>query len=345
MKKLYSLKTIGLKLFFSIGILFLIFCFADSKVNAQEQHFTQFDYSPLVTNPANTGNFNGDWRVALNFRNQWQGLSTPFRTAAVSFDKQMYILNQRFGAGLYLLNDQSGDVGLQYNKIFGSIGYSGYIDNHLIGIGLQVGYVSGKIGDWNIFNYETGQHDLPSGEPNSDGSSSYLDFNFGVNYKTSVNIVEPEIGLSLFHLNKPSTSFVEGITDSENEALGIMAYTMFKLNFSDAYYLTPKFMLSQKASYNRTILGLEAGYNIVGNRTTVKRIFGGAYINNGIVEDLDAFAFQIGTTVNRIDLALNYSLTTSDLSNYGSMGSFEISLIYKSISTVLNSYSIPCERY
>jgi type IX secretion system PorP/SprF family membrane protein len=326
-------------------MLMFLFCFAKNKVLAQENHFTQFDYSPLVTNPANTGNFTGDWRIAINYRNQWQGINTPFQTAAISFDKQMYIFNQKFGAGLYLLSDESGENGLNFYKVYGSLGYNNIFNDNLIGIGLQAGYVSGKVNTWEVYNPLTGMYDLPNGEPLSDYRSNYLDFNLGLIYKRSINILEPEIGLSLFHLNNPNTSFYEGSSDGGKESVGLMAYTMIKAKLGDSFYLTPKFMLAQRQSYEATIAGLEAGYQVVGSRTLVKRIFGGAYINNGIINELDAYSFQFGATINRIDIALNYNLTTSNLSNYGSMGAFEVSLIYKSISTVLNSYSIPCERY
>jgi len=42
---------------------------------------------------------------------------------------------------------------------------------------------------------------------------------------------------------------------------------------------------------------------------------------------------------------LSYDINVSGLSQSTNVSTFEISLIYKSISTVLNSYSIPCERF
>jgi len=37
---------------------------------AQDPHFSQFFASPLTINPANTGNFSGSLRAALNSRTQ-----------------------------------------------------------------------------------------------------------------------------------------------------------------------------------------------------------------------------------------------------------------------------------
>lgn len=325
------------------GFLFLFFAGFSFQITAQDVHFAQFDYAPLQINPANTGNFHGDWRLAGNFRNQWQGLSTPFRTAALSLEKQVFVLNQRIGVGLNFLNDESGVAGMTYNKIFGSVGYSRIFNNNLIGIGLQAGYVFGNVNSWSIWNDQTGQFDLPSGEPASGDKTSFLDLNFGVLYKRSIHIFEPEAGLALLHLNKPNKSFYE--SQDSPEDLKTNVYFTLKTKLNDAIYLTPKFFYTVKKGESASIGGLEAGYNILGNRTTVKRIFGGIYLKNSLAGNMDAFAIQAGTTVRRIDIAINYDLTTSELSNSGNMGAFEIAFIFRSISTVLNSYSIPCERY
>ena len=38
---------------------------------AQDIHFTQWMFSPLNLNPAETGRFDGDYRVVGNYRSQW----------------------------------------------------------------------------------------------------------------------------------------------------------------------------------------------------------------------------------------------------------------------------------
>ncbi|HNA97235.1 MAG TPA: type IX secretion system membrane protein PorP/SprF, partial [Chitinophagaceae bacterium] len=50
----------------------LLTCVALVSVsNAQDPNFSQFFASPLTLNPALTGKFDGTFRVAGNFRNQW----------------------------------------------------------------------------------------------------------------------------------------------------------------------------------------------------------------------------------------------------------------------------------
>ena len=50
----------------------------------QDLHFSQFFNSPLTTNPANTGFIpDGDYRIGMNYRNQWSSvMQVPYKTAS-----------------------------------------------------------------------------------------------------------------------------------------------------------------------------------------------------------------------------------------------------------------------
>ena len=52
----------------------------------QDIHFSQFYAAPHTLNPALTGSFDGDWRFAGNYRNQWKSVTEPFKTLALSAD-------------------------------------------------------------------------------------------------------------------------------------------------------------------------------------------------------------------------------------------------------------------
>jgi type IX secretion system PorP/SprF family membrane protein len=332
-----------MKSFSRLALLLVLCFFTGGKYMftcGQDIHFTQFDYAPLFLNPANTGNFNGDYRVSGNFRNQWKGSVNPFRTSLISFDKQIYVLNQKIGVGAFFVNDEAGAGKLTYNKLYGSLGYSTIINNNGIGAGLQVGYVFGKVNSWGLFDYGDGTFTAPNGEDLA--NTNYLDINFGINYKRSFKIFQPEAGLSLLHVNKPTKSFVDD--KSEKESMRFMLYSTFKTNINDKIYITPKLLVSSINSNKENIIGAEAGYNIIGVKSTVKRVFCGAYIRNNIT-GLDALMTQVGTTIGRLDIGISYDIYLSDINKSGNMRAFEVTFIYKSISTILNSYSIPCERY
>ena len=325
-------------------ILIGILPFLKLELNAQDIQSTMFNTVPLLINSSNTGNFEGDWRIAGNFRNQWGATSSPYQTAYVSADAKFYLFNQKFGAGLYFLNDVSGVGGLNYNKLYGSLAYELQYRENYFGLGIQVGYVFGSANDWGIFDRTTGDFDAPSGENSFTGKSSYLDVNAGIKWKRSIGIFEPNVGFAAYHLNKPNASFNDG---DEKESMEFVVHTDIKTKLSDEFYLLPAILYRTRNGASQTVLGTNAGYNFLGNRTSVDQVYIGAYIKNGLFSSLDAYSVLVGATVMRMDIAVSYDFNVSDLSKTSGkmMGAFEISFIYKSISTVLNSYSIPCERY
>ncbi len=318
--------------------------FSRLELNAQDIQATMFNSIPLLLNPSNTGNFEGDWRIAGNFRNQWGATSSPYQTAYVSADAKFYLFNQKFGAGIYFLNDISGIGGLNYNKLYASLAYEIPYRENYFSLGFQVGYVFGSANDWGIFDHGTGNFDAPSGENSFTGKSSYLDLNAGIKWKRSIGIFEPNVGIAAYHLNKPNSSFNEG---DEKESMEFVFHTDIKTKLSDEFYLLPTLLYRDKNGASQTVLGTNAGYNFLGNKTSVDQVYAGIYLKNGLFSELDAFSVLVGATVMRIDIAVSYDFNISGLSKTSGkmMGAFEISFIYKSISTVLNSYSIPCERY
>ena len=83
----------------------LIICVAlVSVINAQDPNFSQFFASPLTLNPALTGKFDGVYRFAANYRNQWPTISNAYTTDTASLD--MGIMKNRipdydqFGVGI-----------------------------------------------------------------------------------------------------------------------------------------------------------------------------------------------------------------------------------------------------
>src|SRR5215216_6046073 len=87
--------------------------------SAQDPNFSQFFVSPLSLNPALTGKFNGDFRVAGNYRDQWPAISKAFVTSTISFDAP--ILRSRisdidtWGVGVLAMTDKTANGILSTN--------------------------------------------------------------------------------------------------------------------------------------------------------------------------------------------------------------------------------------
>lgn len=311
----------------------------------QDIDFSLYKYNPLFLNPANTGNYYGSWRIGANYRNQWAATTSPFITASASLDKRFKISNQDFAAGILFINDEAGVGGISYNKLYGSFSYSNSIGkNHFLG-GVQVGYVFGSVNSWYNWNQTTGDYTAPNEEQNFGENTSFPDINAGILWKSKISRIEPVIGIALSHINTPSNSFLS--SEEGKETIKYTAHIDLRTNISDRVYFTPGFAYFSREGSSLTYVGTDIGYKFPGNLSTVKSIFAGVYLRNGILENADAINLLIGTTVGRLDINIGYDMSISKLSESSgsNLGAFEVAVIYRIVGVVLNSYSIPCERY
>ncbi|MGN6165781.1 MAG: PorP/SprF family type IX secretion system membrane protein, partial [Flavisolibacter sp.] len=135
------------KLFLSFLILICVL-----SLKAQDPNFSQFFASPLTLNPALTGKFDGVFRVAGNYRNQWPTINNAFTTATVSLDASILRNSipdyDQFGVGLMAFSDKSGNGVLQNNFLALSTSYHKALDEngfHQIGLGFQGTYVNKRL--------------------------------------------------------------------------------------------------------------------------------------------------------------------------------------------------------
>ena len=123
-----------------IGIVFLALFSLD--LQAQDIHFSQFYNSPLNLNPALAGNFDGNYRFAGNYRNQWSSVTIPFATFSMSGDARNVFGISKAGAGVIFNNDNTGDSRFR-TTIFNVAGSYGFDINgdssNRITAGIQTG--------------------------------------------------------------------------------------------------------------------------------------------------------------------------------------------------------------
>ena len=133
-------KAVGLAVF---GISFV------HLLMAQDPHFSQFFASPLSLNPANTGYFNGELRVAANSRNQWPSFNNAYSTTTFSVDgpvmQKKLPQRDRLSLGIFGMSDQSGGGVLKENYMAVSMAYKKGLDYNgdvAITAGFQMTYGS-----------------------------------------------------------------------------------------------------------------------------------------------------------------------------------------------------------
>jgi type IX secretion system PorP/SprF family membrane protein len=332
----------------------LVFCgcmVAMSSI-AQDLHFSQFFNSPLTTNPANTGFIpDGDYRLGVNFRNQWSSLmSVPYKTMSAFGDMQL--MKDRFengwvGLGAVILRDVAGSGNLTSTKIYGSLAYHqmlGY--SSLLSLGFNIGYANKQINTSNLkfpdqFDGKFFDNKLPTSVMLDNNTIGYFDMQVGMNYAYfPTENVYFNTGFSVHHVNRPRESFFNSDNNFDNRIpmryIGFLNGS-FKLN--EQVILHPNFYYTRQATASELVGGLNAHYNLSGDGEYL--LIAGAYyrLNESIIP-------MVGLGYKDYTFTFSYDATMSSLSAYNSgRGAFEFSLIKQGSISPGGQKVTPCPSF
>jgi len=315
-------------------ILFIpLFLILNSELRAQDIHFSQYYNSPLLLNPARTGNFDGDYRAGLNYRNQWSAF-VPF--AWYSGFAEMKMGGELFGGdglafGLMFFGDKTGTAQIGTQTFGPTVGYQKKLDEagkHIISSGLGITYVQKSFNKDglqfpNQFEGTSFIEGRENGESLASNSFSYMDFHAGISHNFIFNEkLSFETGISLFHLTKPVESFWGDKSNRLNRRLSFSTGATYILN--EKVQILPGILYMGQAKDSDMMIGSNVRYNL--KSTAVKNTavrFGGWYRIG------DSFVLFTGLDYNEYQFGFSYDATLSSLNNANkSIGAFEFSLIY-----------------
>ncbi len=308
-------------------LLILAISIIAGQAKSQDFHLSQYDAAALNANPAMTGVFKGDYRIHAHFRTQWMAVATkPFTTGLVSFDMNKgkwgfggQIANLRAGTGSY--NVVSILPSVSYKIPFGEKKYS------FITVGGQVGMFQKSIrisqltfaDQYSI--YGGGTFANPTLETYGDANTMNLDVNLGVMYYYAKpeNMVNPFGGFTMYHVNRPSESFIEDKTNKlPFRYEGILGARVVLTN---TISLMPKmfFQLQEGAG--------EITYTVIGQFYLKEYdlfLFGGPTYRNRDAAILE-FGAKYGNWIGRF----SYDINTSSLNPVSNgRGGTELSVTY-----------------
>jgi type IX secretion system PorP/SprF family membrane protein len=330
-------------------LLFIIlFSFLVINAKSQDPHFSQFYASPLTLNPALTGKFDGDLRIAGNYRNQWPSINKAFVTTTVSVDfpimASRIAANDTWGMGVMGYSDQSANSALKFNYLTVSTAFHKGLDEdgyQQIGAGFQATYTNMLL-DGTKLTFE--DQLTPFGFTgttsevfkNSGLTNSYFDLNAGVLYTGSTSDKNNfYAGISMYHLTRPKQSFSE---------------TFFLLNPRTTFHAGGYFPAGDAGT-----LHVSALYSIQAGAS--EAVFGGAFqrpITEGDkptsvyagawLRVNDALIPYIGLEFSDFRVGATYDVNTSSLKTASnSKGGIEISMIY--IKKPAQSRGLPCPKF
>ncbi|NSL90395.1 PorP/SprF family type IX secretion system membrane protein [Chitinophaga sp. Mgbs1] len=300
---------------------------AASRAMAQaDPHFSQYYVYPSWLNPALTGAFDGDYRVAAIYRTQWGNIS-PFRTYGVTAEVPT---NKNINFGASVQNQSAGDGGYNYTTGYVSAAYTGVkldqLHHHQLTFGLQLGFIQRRFDPSKLtfgeqWNPVTGYN---PGNPITDGfrrtSAMSFDAGAGALYYDATPGKSYNIygGFSVMHLTKPLDQF--SATGDARFPMRFNVHGGVKLTLSDVLSITPNFLFMQQGPAQEKMIG---AYGQVRAASDADFLLGLNY------RWKDAFTTHAGFIYKSMMLGVSYDINTSDLSKMArGSNSFEISLTF-----------------
>ncbi|MEO5682233.1 MAG: PorP/SprF family type IX secretion system membrane protein [Chitinophagaceae bacterium] len=336
-----------------IALLAIVTLLMKMQILAQDPHFSQFFSSPLTLNPALTGKFDGVFRAAGNYRDQWPSFTKAFITSTISLDAPMLTNrlndNDVWGVGLMAMTDKTADGILNSNYISVSTSYHKGLDEdgyHQLGFGFQGTYASKRL-DGTRLKFEEelaldGTWTLPTTEA-VDGRNvniNFFDFNAGLLYNGSTDGKNNfYLGASMYHINRPKEVYFGSGYYTLNPRLTVHGGGYFKVGETTTLHLTALF--SQQAGAHESVLGGAVAFNLNNDETeNPTNFYAGSWLrfNDAIIPymGLEWGDFRLGATYD-----VNYnSLKVGSQSR----GGIEISLIYIK-KPASGRRGIPCPKF
>lgn len=310
-------------------ILIITFISLFQSIIAQDIHFSMSHLSPLNLNPAETGNFNDDYRFHINQRTQWRSITVPYVTLSGSIDHRIKSFNipGTLSAGLVINNDKAGDghFGTTQISIVPSYFYS--LDSiWSFSLGIMATWTQHHI-DYSKFYFDNQYNgvifdpSLPSSELFPKSQFHYFDVHSGLLIRyLRKNDLPVYLGLALFHINNPRKTFYNEFSVKLDKKWTTYIQSRHKIN--NYVYVLPYFYWFHQGTLNEMYIG---GYLQQKTRDVNFQSF---YIGTWF-RFKDAAIISLATDYQNIHLAISYDINISPLVAASSgRGGLEIAIRY-----------------
>lgn len=301
-----------------------------SGVHAQDMHFSQFFEAPLLRNPSLAGIYTGDIRVQAVYRDQWNSVTTAYKTASFNAEYKAPIGkgDDFITAGLQILNDRAGAVSWTSTHVMPAVNYHKSLSqntNRYLSLGFMAGLAQKSI-DRTKLETNSWYDGGGDGEGAMTGNYSHFDGAVGLSFNSQLND-DPEnnffAGAALHHFTKPRNSFYEN--SSAELPMKIVISGGVRFSVTPASYITLQSDFSKQAEFKELIAGALYGIKIGPELDKPQyTLHGGVFIRMN-----DALIPVVKLDYHPFSISLSYDATVSKLktSTYG-RGGFELGISY-----------------
>ena len=324
------------------------------QLQAQDMHFSQFFEAPLLRNPSLAGLFEGDVRVQMVYRNQWNSITNAYKTGSLNAEYKMPVGkgDDFLTTGIQFLFDKAGTAGLTTTNILPALNYHKSLNGNkttYLSVGFMGGLVEKSIDRSKVTT--NAQYDgvafnpaLADGETFSSPRYDYFDGSVGASFNSAFG---PDyantyfVGVAYHHFNRPRTSFYRNAAAALNPKIVVSGGVKFNLN--DNSYFTLQADYSNQGSFNETIGGALYSVKVGEPDAPQYVIHGGAFLRWK-----DAFVPVIKIDYNPFSVALSYDVNVSQLKTVSQgRGGVELSISYRGFLDRDNSTrdKVLCPRF
>ncbi|KIO78547.1 membrane protein [Pedobacter lusitanus] len=313
---------------------FLLYVLTRSiAASAQDHIYSQFFNAPLYLNPSLTGQFEGDFRMNMIYRNQWTGLSGTLSYINASADLNI----PRFGGGVGIQFNRSseGTAFLVKNNIAASYSYSVGTDDFVLSFGIQAGFTSRQI-DWNklVFSDQIDNRlgyipgSISAAQPPAQARKYFFDPAAGINLVYG-NFMA---GTAMHHINQPDESFSGAQAKLPRRITGYASYRIaltqnFIYGEDIASYLIPSVVYYRQQNVSSMSAGLQFKHKGLNSGLWYRSAGEGG--PDAIVVSLIFDIFTGRENGEKLRLGISHDATTSKINYTNTNGTTEASVGYQ----------------
>ena len=334
------------------------------KISGQDIHFSQFNETPSLMNPALTGQTHV-LKAHVIYRDQWRSVTVPYKTVGASVELKLKASNwdkvgnhatktykksfSRNALGLSFFSDKAGDGNMGTTQA--NLSYATYIpvsSKSSLSMGLQASVVQRKV-DYSKFlwndQYGAGGYDntLDPGETFTNGTFIYPDFGAGLLYSYGFNEkaigannqFKMDIGVAMYHLATPKQKYLS--QTSERLLAKYVVHGKFLIGIKNTKFsLAPSYFYALQGSTQELVAGSMFRYNFKEDSKYTGYVKGSTFSLGAFYRNKDAFIAKMMLEFGQYAIGCSYDVNTSGLTKVStSRGGFEIFLRFVTPSPYL----------
>lgn len=318
----------------ALRYLILMFtCCQALPAGAQDHIYSQFYNAPLYLNPALTGQFDGDIRLNMMYRNQWTSLDGTLSYLHASAD--LNIPDFAGGLGLQFNRSTEGTAFLVKNNVAASYSYSVGSDDFVLSFGIQAGFTNRQI-NWNKLVFSDQIDDRLGYIPGSISNAQLPDQAHKLFFDpgAGINLVYGSFmaGVGMYHINQPDESF-SGAQAKLPRRIALNASYRLPLTRNYTYgsdegsYLIPSVVYYKQTNLSSWSAGAQFKYKGVNTGLWYRTAGEGG--PDAIVVSLIFDLFNGRKNGENLRLGFSHDATTSKINYTNTSGTTEASVSYQ----------------